>query len=273
MFPIGTKYTELFKVITPRFFIHHEIHSKITVSTLKYGDYNIITTLQSPSTWSIFNNISTYHEASINFLKYVNIGVTLQYTANKIVASALMNVNLTKEKMIILQQNVENNINTNNLNKCNPNGQMKGTTDRYKRYVFPAFDLSTNIIGLGNGFGGVITVTYEIKYDPENFTLLKYLFIKSPVLNPISPSDSNIHFIPHGLIQSTYTTTVKQKIQQNCFFTQTKIIPIFKIPETTMNLDLKTHLLAIPSIIGLKSRYITECSGKLLAVVKKLQKD
>ena len=42
-FPMGTEYTELFDVITdqnikfPLFFVHHDLHSTLNVSTMKYG--------------------------------------------------------------------------------------------------------------------------------------------------------------------------------------------------------------------------------------------
>ena len=50
--PMVTEYTEFFTVTTdkkprfPRFFVQHEITSKFTISALKYGDHNIMTTLQ-----------------------------------------------------------------------------------------------------------------------------------------------------------------------------------------------------------------------------------
>ena len=50
-FPMGTEYTEYFDVITdkktkyPRFFVHHDINSTLTVSTMKYSDHNIMSTL------------------------------------------------------------------------------------------------------------------------------------------------------------------------------------------------------------------------------------
>ena len=87
--PIGTVYTESFDIITdkkphlPHFLVHHDIHSKIQVSALKYSDHNIMLNLQSPNTWLTFNRFSTNREASIGFLKYISTGPTLQYITQK----------------------------------------------------------------------------------------------------------------------------------------------------------------------------------------------
>ena len=142
------EYTDTFQVIIdkrprfPRFFVHHELHSKISVSTLKYDNYNIVLTLQSISIWLTFNNFFTHREASIGFLKYVSTGLILQHTAKKRIISALMNVDLTGNGIIALQKNIDNKINTNNSNKHSPDDQIKHATDRHKRNAFPAFDLS-----------------------------------------------------------------------------------------------------------------------------------
>ena len=55
-FPMGTEYTEHFAVIVnkkpryPLFFVHHDIHSKIKLTVLKFRDHNIMSTLQSLNT-------------------------------------------------------------------------------------------------------------------------------------------------------------------------------------------------------------------------------
>ena len=119
-------------------------------------------------------------------------------------------------------------------------------------YRIPCFNLSTKRIRFSNGSNRVTIIAYEIKCHPAHSTILKYLFIKSSVLEPIQPSESNIHFIPNGLIKSINATIVKnQIIQQNCFLAQTGIVSILKIPKTTMNSGIKTRLLDIPSVIGL----------------------
>lgn len=164
---MGDAYTEIFKVITdkkPRFnrFYHHKLHSKISVSVLKYGDHNIMSTFQSLSTWLNFNTFYTHREANIAFLKYVITDLTLQYIAIKKTISTFMNIDLTKEDITTLQQNIENNINTKNLNKLNLDGKMKDAADGNKYIVFPAFDLPTKIIELGNSSRRVATVAYEI---------------------------------------------------------------------------------------------------------------
>ena len=174
-----------------------------------------------------------------------------------------MKFKLSDEDIITLQKTTDNEVAVTHQNKRKPDGQLKDATDSQQRIVFPAFDLSTKIIGFDNGFNRVTTIAYEIKCHPVHSTLLKCLLIKLSVLDPIHPFDSNIHFIPHGLIQFTDATTVKTQItQQNHFLTQTGIVPIFSIPETTMNLGIKNRLLDIPSVIGFEPTYLTKSSGK-----------
>ena len=65
-FPMGTEYTECFDVITdkktkfPRFFVHHDIHSTLIVSAMKYSNHNMMSTLQSLRTWVTFNKSDTH---------------------------------------------------------------------------------------------------------------------------------------------------------------------------------------------------------------------
>ena len=120
-------------------------------------------------------------------------------------------------------------------------------------------------------------VAYEVKCHPAHSTILKSLLIKLSVLDPLPPSDTNIHIIPHGLIQSTDATIVKgQPTQQNRFLAHTCIVLIFNITEDSMNAGIrngiKTHLLAILSVIGIEPTYLTESSGKRLILVKKKHK-
>ena len=109
-FPIGTEYTESFEVITdqknefPRFFVHHDLHSILNVSAMKYGDQNIMSTFQSLRTWVNFNKFSTHRVASIGFLKYVSTGLTLYSTAKQRVINALLYVDLNETGIITLQE-------------------------------------------------------------------------------------------------------------------------------------------------------------------------
>ena len=105
---------------------------------------------------------------------------------------------------------------------------------------------------------------------PNNSTLLKYPLIKTSVLDPTPPSDYNIHFIPHGWIQSIDAITVKMK-------SSNRIISWHKSGSSLSWIFLnqpwtpvqKNHPLAILYIIDIAPTYITETSGKRLIVVKK----
>ena len=281
-FPMGTTYTENFDVIVdkkpryPRFFVHHDIQSKLKLTALKFGDHNIMSTLQSLNTWLNFNRFSTHREASIGFIKYVSTGLTLHHIAKKRVATALMKVQLSPDDITTLQEIATATITHNHTNKRTKDGQPKDP-EHNNSITFPAFDLSTKRIGFGNGTHRVTTVAYEVKCHPKHSTILKSLLIKASVLDPLPPSDTNIHFIPHGLIQSTDATTVKNQLtQQNRFLSQTGIIPIFNITEDSMHggtNGIKKRLLDIPSVIAIEPTYLTETSGKWLILVKKSQKD
>ena len=74
-----------------------------------------------------------------------------------------MKVDLSDEDMIVLKQITENEVTNTQTNKRKTDGQLKDTTDSHQRIVFPAFDLSTKRIGLGNGSNRVTTIAYEIK--------------------------------------------------------------------------------------------------------------
>ena len=122
-----------------------------------------------------------------------------------------MSVDLTEEDIIELEKNTTYDVIHIHNNKRKLDGQLKDTTEGQERIVFPPFDLSTKRIGFGNGSNRVTTNAYEIKYHPIHSTLLTYFLIKLSVLDPISPSDTNIHLIPHGSIQSTYAIAVKNQ--------------------------------------------------------------
>ena len=184
----------------------------------------------------------------------------------------LTNVDLSHEDIIALQTTSKVDANHNYNTKLKPDGQLK-EPEKKNSVIFPAFDLSTKRIGFGNGTHRLTTVEYEVKCHSAHSTILKYLVIKSSILDPLPPSITNVHFIPHGLIQSTDATTVKnQLIQQNRFLAQTGILPIFNITKESMNAGtnygIKKRLLAISSVIGIEPTYLIEFSGKWLVLVQ-----
>ena len=181
-----------------------------------------MSTLQSLNTWLTFNKFSTHREASVYFLTYISTDLTLQYIAKKRVTSVLIKVDLSKDEIINLQQTTDNDVNNTQNNKRKPDGQLKKTTESQQRIVSPAFELCTKRIKFSNRSNKVTTIAHKIKCHPRHSTLLKSLLIKSSVLDPIQPSDSNVQFIFHDLIKSTDATTVKiQSNQQNRFFAPT----------------------------------------------------
>ena len=72
------------KKIFPPFFVHHDIRVTLTVSAMKYSEHNVMSTLQFLRTWVTFNKFSTHRVASIAFLKYVSIYLTLHSTEKSV---------------------------------------------------------------------------------------------------------------------------------------------------------------------------------------------
>ena len=146
-FPMGTEYTESFDVITdkknkfPRFFVHRDLHSTLNVSAMKYGDHNIMSTLQSLRTWVNFNIFSTHRVASIGFFKYVSTGLTLHSTAKKRVINTLMNDDLNDTDITALQECTTVTKMTTSNNKRNTDGNSKDPDTPNNIIVFLAFDI------------------------------------------------------------------------------------------------------------------------------------
>ena len=95
-----------------------------------------------------------------------------------------MNVDLSHEDIIALQKTTEGDATHNHNNKRKPDGELKEPEKNKNSVIFPAFDLSTKRIGFGNETNRVTTVAYEVKFQPAHSIILKYLLIKSSVLDP-----------------------------------------------------------------------------------------
>ena len=175
---------------------------------MKYSDLNIMSTLQSLRTWVTFNKFDTHRVASIRFLKYISTGLTLHFTAKQRVINAIMKVNLNEADILTLQESIPIIKESITSNKRRPGGDRKDPNTQDKTIVFPAFDLSTERVGFGNGTARVTTVVYKIRHHPVHDTLLKSILIQASVLDPVFPSDNHIHFIPYSLLQTSDAATV-----------------------------------------------------------------
>ena len=128
---MSTAYTENVDVIVdkkpryPRFFVHHDIHSKIKLTALKFGDHNIMSTLQYLNALLNLNRFSTHREVSIGFIKCVSTGLTLHHIAKKRVSTTLMNTDFSPEDIIALQATTEGEETHNHNNKRKLDGQLK----------------------------------------------------------------------------------------------------------------------------------------------------
>ena len=159
--------------------------------------------------------------------------------------------------------------------KHSTDGQPKVPEEDINNQIsFPAFDLSTKIVGFGNSLRRVTTIVYEVKYHFDHSALLKVLLTRASVLDKNPPSDSTIHFIPYGLINISDSNTVKdQIIQQNQIIHNATIIPIHNIDEDTRYFGLKYKLENIPSITNIEKTYLSSTSGKWLVITTKKQKE
>ena len=73
-----------------------------------------------------------------------------------------MNVDLSHEDIIALQEITEGDATRNYNNKHNPDGQLKEPEKNKNSVIFPAIDLFTKRIGFGNETNRVTTVAYEV---------------------------------------------------------------------------------------------------------------
>ena len=189
---------------------------------MKYSDHSIMSTLQSLRTWVTFNEFDTHRVASIGFLKYVSTGLTLHSTTKQRDVNELIKVNLNIIDILALQEFIPVITYSSTNNKCIPGGNRKDTNTQDNTIVFPAIDLSIKRVGFGNSTARLTTVAFEMRCNPSHATLLKPILIQAPVLDPVSPSNNHIHFIPYGLLQTTDAITVKNQFtQQNRFLDQT----------------------------------------------------
>ena len=258
-FPMGADYATKFTVINDckarflRVFVRHVIDSTRTVSSMKYGDDNIITTLQKNKTWIAQDKYNTHREASIEFIKYISTAFTLQQVTKARVVNALMNLELTIEEIFTLSIIPEDAMVTSNTvskKRCTDGQPKVPEEDINNQIIFLAFDLSTKKVGFGNSPDRVTTIAYEIKCHPNHSALLKVLLTRASILDK---NPQTIHFILYGLINVSDSNTVKhQIIQQNQFIHNTTIMPIHNIDEDTMYSGFKENLENIPSVTNIE---------------------
>ena len=168
---MGADYAKKFTIINdrkarfPRFFVRHVIYYTRTVSSMKYGDDNIMTTLQKNMTWITQDKYNTHREASIGFIRYISIAFTLQQVAKARVVQALMNLELTKEEISTLSTIPNDDMVTTNTTskKRSTDGQPKVPVEYINNQItFPVFNLSTKKVGFGNSHHRVTTIAYEV---------------------------------------------------------------------------------------------------------------
>ena len=67
----------------------------------------------------------------------------------------------------------------------------------------PAFDISMERVGCGNGKRRVSTMAFEVKCHPDNEAILKRLLCRASASDDKLPNNDNINFVAYELPQYT----------------------------------------------------------------------
>ena len=128
-------------------------------------------------------------------------------------------------------------------------------------------------VGYGNGKRRGSTMVFEVKFHPDNATILKRLLCRASASDDKPPNNDNIHFEVYGLPQYTSSEIYrKQILKQNNFLHNIAVIPIVNIDPDVMYNDLHYKLLTSPSITGIEKPHLTHSKGKWLIVTTKKMK-
>ena len=128
-------------------------------------------------------------------------------------------------------------------------------------------------VGYGNGKSRVSTMAFEVKFHPDNASILKRLLCRASASDDKPPNNNNIDFVAYGLPQYTSSKLYRTQIlDKNNFLHNMAVIPIVKIDPDVMYNDLYYKLLTSPSITIIEETHHTHPKGKWLIVTTKKMK-
>ena len=176
------------------------------------------------NTYIIHEKFNTHKEDNIGWLKYVNPVISLHHTTREKLSDSLMLVRINDDEMTTMT-------NTSSENAINPQKQNE--------LIIPVFDIHHKTVGNRNGTNIISTTACDIRYFPEDSSLLKMSMERCPEDN-----NNNFTFIHYGLMQVTNAETYRRQIIfQNNFIASMAIIPIYGVTKTAMTEKVEEKIL------------------------------
>ena len=118
-------------------------------------------------------------------------------------------------------------------------------------------------VGYGNGKRRMPTMAFEIKYHPDNSTILKRLLCRVSASDDELLNNDNIHFVAYDLPEYTSSELYRTQIlKQNNFLHNISVIPIVNIDPDVIYNELHYKLLVSPDITGIKNIHLTHFKRK-----------
>ena len=90
-------------------------------------------------------------------------------------------------------------------------------------------------ISFGNGDKHISTIAFELRYHPDNASILKTILSHISSDDKTPSSEETVHFVPYGLIQYSSPEYYRHHIiMNNNFLHKVAIIIIFNIDSAIM---------------------------------------
>ena len=116
-------------------------------------------------------------------------------------------------------------------------------------------------------------MAFEVKYHPDNATILKFLLWRASTSDDMHPNNDNNHFVAYSLPQYTTSELYNTQIQkQNNFLHNIAVIPVVNVDSETMYNELYHTIVLSTLIKGTIKSHLTHSKGKWLNVTTKKMK-
>ena len=102
--------------------------------------------------------------------------------------------------------------------------------DEWKEIVFSAFNLKMYTISFWNGDKRISTISFDVRYHPDNSIILKTVISRISPNDKTSTYDDHVYFVSYSLIQYSSPECYRhQIIRYNKFYHLLAIIIIYNI--------------------------------------------